>query len=64
MAARFAGYDPTDAVASNSHTEKGAALNYFVLKHTLKIVADFRALRDDLAKETNKELRIQTQFIF
>ncbi len=64
VAARFAGYDPTDAVASNSHTEKGAALNYFVLKHTLKIVADFRALRDDLAKETNKELRIQTQFIF
>ena len=64
VAARFAGYDPTDKTASNNHTEKGAVLNYFILKHTLKVVADFRALRDEAAKATSKKLRIQTQFIF
>ncbi len=64
IAARFAGYDPSDKTASNNHTEKGGVINYFILKHTLKIVADFRALRDDLVKQTTKELRVQTQFIF
>jgi phosphate-selective porin OprO and OprP len=64
IAARFAGYDPSDKVASNNHTEKGGVINYFILKHTLKIVADFRALRDDLVKQTSQELRVQTQFIF
>jgi phosphate-selective porin OprO and OprP len=64
VAFRFAGYDPADNIASNDRKETGGVLNYFILKHALKIVADFRALRDDLAKETNKELRIQTQFTF
>ena len=64
IAARFAGYDPSDQVPSNNHTEKGGVFNYFILKHILKVVADFRVLRDDLVKQTSKELRIQTQFIF
>jgi hypothetical protein len=64
IAARFAGYDPSDKTPSNNHRETGGAFNYFILKHTLKVTADFRALRDDLVKETSKELRIQTQFIF
>ena len=64
VAARYAEYDPSDQVASNSRTETGGVLNYFILKHNLKVVADFRALKDDLVKETTKELRIQTQFIF
>jgi hypothetical protein len=64
IAARFAGYDPSDQVPSNNHRETGGVINYFILKHTLKVVADFRALRDDLVKQTNKELRVQTQFIF
>ncbi|MBX7187422.1 MAG: OprO/OprP family phosphate-selective porin [Vicinamibacteria bacterium] len=64
IAARYAEYDPSDKVPSNRRNEKGGVLNYFILKHTLKVVADFRALRDDLVKETTKELRIQTQFIF
>jgi hypothetical protein len=64
VALRFAGYDPSDQTPSNNRTEKGGVFNYFILKHTLKVVADFRALRDDLVKETSKELRIQTQFIF
>jgi hypothetical protein len=64
VALRLAGYDPSDQTPSNKRTEKGAAFNYFILKHTLKVVADFRSLRDDLARETNKEFRIQTQFVF
>ena len=64
VALRFAGYDPSNKVPSNSRRETGGVFNYFILKHTLKVVADFRALRDDLSKETNKELRVQAQFIF
>lgn len=61
---RFAGYDPSDSLASNNRREVGGVLNYFILKNSFKIVADFRSLRDDLAKETAKELRIQTQVVF
>lgn len=64
IAARFAEYDPSDQVPSNKRSEKGGVFNYFILKHTLKVVADFRVLHDDLVKETAKELRIQTQFVF
>lgn len=64
VAARFAGYDPSDRTPSNNRKEVGGVLNYFVDKHYLKVVADFRALRDDRVKQTTKELRIQTQFIF
>jgi hypothetical protein len=64
IAARYAEYDPSDRVPSNKRTEKGGVFNYFILKHTLKVVADFRALHDVLVKETAKEFRIQTQFIF
>lgn len=64
VAARFAGYDPSDRTPSNNRRETGGVFNYFILKHTLKVVADFRALRDDQAKETSKEFRLQTQFVF
>ncbi len=64
IAARYAEYDPSDQAPSNKRSEKGGVVNYFILKHTLKVVADFRVLHDDLVKETAKELRIQTQFIF
>ena len=64
IAARYAEYDPSDQTPSNKRSEKGGVINYFILKHTLKVVADFRVLHDDLVKETAKELRIQTQFVF
>ncbi len=64
IAARFAGYDPADKIPSNNRRETGGVFNYFILKHAVKVVADFRALRDDLVKETTKELRIQAQFTF
>jgi phosphate-selective porin OprO/OprP len=64
IAARIAGYDPSNKLGANSQSEKGGALTYFILKHTLKVTADFRALRDDFDRTTNKELRLQTQVTF
>ncbi|MBK5255463.1 MAG: hypothetical protein JJE39_05470 [Vicinamibacteria bacterium] len=61
---RYATYDPSDRTASNNQKETGAALNYYILKHYFKVLADFRALRNDLSKQTKKEFRIQTQFMF
>ena len=64
VAFRYATFDPSDRTASNDQKETGGALHYYILKHTFKVIADFRALRDDLVKQTTKELRIQTQFVF
>lgn len=64
VAFRYATWDPSSKVASNDLRETGGAINYYILKHTFKVLADFRALRDDLVKQTNKELRVQTQFMF
>ncbi len=64
VAVRFAGYDPSNQTPSNSRRETGAVFNYFILKHLLKVVTDFRALRDDRVRQTARELRVQTQFIF
>ena len=64
IAARFAGYDPSDKTPSNNRRETGGVLTYFILKHFVKVMADFRVLRDDLARATDKEIRVQTQFTF
>ena len=48
--------------------EIGGALSYYYNKHNLKVQADYRQLKDDAANSgagtTNKEFRLQTQFIF
>jgi hypothetical protein len=64
VALRYATFDPSDKTASNDQNETGGALTYYILKHFFKVTADFRALRDDLVRQTSKELRIQTQFMF
>jgi phosphate-selective porin OprO/OprP len=64
IAARVAGYDPSNKLGANSQTERGGALTYFILKHTFKVTADFRVLRDDFDRTSNKELRLQTQVTF
>ncbi len=64
IAGRIAGYDPSDRFPSNNRRETGGALIYYFLKHNLKVLGDFRALRDDLVRGTEKELRIQAQFHF
>jgi phosphate-selective porin OprO/OprP len=64
LAFRYASWDPTDQVAGNDQTETGGGVNYFILKHDLKVQADFRALKDDGQGTTVHELRLQTQFAF
>lgn len=63
VAARFAGWDPSDRVAKDNRTERGGVLSYYILKHAFKVQADFRALRES-QRETAKEFRLQTQFMF
>ncbi len=64
LAFRYASWDPTDQVPGNNQKETGGAASYYVLKHDLKVQADFRSLKDDDRGTTNHELRLQTQFVF
>jgi len=64
VAARYASWDPTDAVSDNAITETGGALNYYLHGHQLKASGDFRRLRDERRDETFHELRLQMQFVF
>ena len=68
LAFRYAQVDPSDLVDDNDRDEIGGALNYYYNRHNLKIQADYRQLKDDAANAgrgtTNKEFRLQTQFIF
>ncbi len=63
VAVRYATYDPSDLVAGNDRTEKGAAINYFVNKHSLKVQADFRQIENP-DRTKSKELRVQSQVVF
>ena len=40
------------------------ALNYYFLQHRLKLMGDFRELRDQDRDSKDQELRLQTQFMF
>jgi hypothetical protein len=69
LAFRYSEIDPTDrATTANDRTEIGGALSYYANKHNLKLQADFRQIEDDAANSgagaTNKEFRLQAQFIF
>jgi phosphate-selective porin len=64
LAFRYAGWDPSDAVAENDRREIGGAFNYFINKHPLKLQADFRQLEDDARDTKDRELRLQFQVAF
>lgn len=64
LAFRYADIDPSDLKSGDNRRETGGALSYYYNKHNLKVQADFRQLEDKAAKTKNKELRVQTQFIF
>jgi phosphate-selective porin OprO/OprP len=64
VAARWAGYDPSDLIAGNDRKEVGGVVNYYLSRHNLKFQGDFRELRDDSRGTKTKELRIQTQVVF
>jgi phosphate-selective porin OprO and OprP len=64
IALRYAWWDPSDAIANNHRSEIDAIATYFFSQHHLKIAADFRQLKDEARKATDKELRVQTQIVF
>jgi len=64
VAARYATWDPSDAVADNDRTEIGGCLSFYENKHALKVQADFRQIEDKARKAKDNELRVQTQFLF
>ncbi|HUG54335.1 MAG TPA: porin [Vicinamibacteria bacterium] len=64
VAVRWAGYDPSDLIPGNDRSEKGAAVNYFLDRHNLKLQGDYRLLDDDGGATTTREIRVQAQVVF
>jgi hypothetical protein len=64
VAARWAGYDPSDLIPGNDRSEKGGVVNYYINRHNLKLQGDFRHLEDDGRGTSINELRVQTQVVF
>jgi phosphate-selective porin OprO/OprP len=68
LAGRYARIDPSSLKSNDERKELGGAISYYYSRHNLKVQADFRQLEDEAANSgkgtKNKELRLQTQFIF
>ncbi|HKY33298.1 MAG TPA: porin [Candidatus Polarisedimenticolia bacterium] len=65
VAGRYAVIDPSDIAAANDHMiERGAALNWYINKHNLKLQSDYRQIENELTDRTNDEYRLQAQWIF
>jgi phosphate-selective porin OprO/OprP len=64
VAGRYATWDPDGTKDDNERTEIGGAVSYYANKHALKVQADFRQIEDKARKAKDKELRLQTQWIF
>jgi phosphate-selective porin OprO/OprP len=61
---RYGSFDPTSFAGGNDQTEVRGGLNYYYVKHALKVQADFGRLKNKLSGVANDELRVQTQFVF
>jgi hypothetical protein len=64
VAARWAGYDPSDLIDGNDRKEVGGVVNYYLNRHNLKFQGDFRRLDADARQTKTNELRLQTQVVF
>jgi phosphate-selective porin OprO/OprP len=68
LAGRYAWRDPSDLVDNNDIKEYGGAASYYYNRHILKVQADYLVIKDEAANSgrgtTNKEFRLQCQFIF
>jgi len=68
IGARYGQYDPTNKVASDLRKEFRGVVSYYYARHTAKIQLDFGQLENEALKggkgTKNKELRVQTQFVF
>jgi len=61
---RYGSFDPTSLTGGNDQTEVRGGLNYYYVKHALKVQADFGRLKNKANGVENDEFRIQTQFLF
>lgn len=64
LAARYATWDPTEAVAGNDQSEVAGIATWYIEGHHLKIALDLRQMKDDARRTTNTELRVQSQVVF
>jgi phosphate-selective porin len=70
VAARYAVVDPTDVptgtspLANDRQHERGAALNWYMNKHNLKLQSDYRQIETESSDTTLDEYRLQMQWIF
>ncbi|HEY5611226.1 MAG TPA: porin [Thermoanaerobaculia bacterium] len=64
IAARYASIDPSDMMGEDGQTETGIAVGWFWNQHNLKLQGDLRQIENDANDATNKEARVQLQFIF
>jgi hypothetical protein len=62
-AARYARFNAS-AAPDDDVMETGAAINYFVRRHALKVQGDLRRLENENRGTTSHELRVQTQVMF
>jgi len=62
-AARYARFNAS-AAPDDDVMEAGAAINYFLRKHALKVQGDLRRLENENRGTTSHELRVQTQVMF
>jgi phosphate-selective porin len=62
-AARYARYNPSP-LPDDDVIETGAAVNYFLRRHFLKVQGDLRRLENENLGTTSHEFRVQTQVVF
>jgi phosphate-selective porin OprO/OprP len=61
---RYGSFDPTSLAGGNDQTEVRGGLNYYYVKHALKVQADYGRLKNKSTGVENGEFRLQTQFLF
>ncbi|HUG54164.1 MAG TPA: porin [Vicinamibacteria bacterium] len=65
VAGRYGTFDdPTSRRSGDDQREIRGGLNYYYNRHALKVQADFGQLESRASGRKNRELRIQTQFLF
>jgi phosphate-selective porin OprO and OprP len=64
IAGRWARLDSDHNVSGNDRTETGIAGSWYFNKHNLKLQSDFRQIENQAADRTDREARVQFQFIF
>ena len=61
---RYGSFDPTSITGDNDQTEVRGGLNYYYMRHALKVQADYGRLKNKANGQENDEFRLQTQFLF